>query len=452
MSQAPVAVKATQGRVLVVDDEEPVRVALGRTLRRLGYEMLEANHGEVGLQMVTTRDPDVIILDLRMPGMDGHTFMQRLQAAGHRSPPRVIVMSGQGNIEDVIKILRWGAVDYLRKPWNLTELMSAVTRALELKRQDQSVQNERSGRAGAGPNPGAAEPETADSKRRARFATLQTKLRQGEIVLPSIPAILEQLRTLVDDPRSSLDQIAEVVERDSRMAADLLRMANSAQFSHMPRATNAKTAVTRLGLKHVNNLARTIFLQGLCNVRSGPYRDLLASVWRRSVARGVSMRALCDLIDPSAGVDGDTAYLIGLMADVGASLLLWVTCERAGENLTSEDVSDTATALEMVRRSHEDVGKALVERWNFGKAIPGTVAQHHRETPPVTDTVWWNLFVLGDHLASKIVEQRDITTDLTISDITLDRCAAEFGIPRVVISQLAGDLRAEYESIEFGLD
>jgi len=452
MSQAPGPVKPAQGRVLVVDDEEPVRVALGRTLRRLGYEILEAHHGEVGLQMVSTHDPDVIILDLRMPGMDGHTFMQRLQMAGQPSAARVIVMSGQGNIDDVIKILRWGAVDYLRKPWNLTELMSAVTRALELKRQSQQGQQGLAAPGGAGPGINPGEPETPEAKRRARFAALQTKLRQGEIVLPSIPAILEQLRVLVEDPKSSLDQIADVVERDSRMAADLLRMANSAQFSHMPRATNAKTAVTRLGLKHVSNLARTIFLQGLCNVRSGPYRDLLAAVWRRSVARGVSMRALCDLIDPSAGVDGDTAYLIGLMADVGASLLLWVTCERSGDNLTSEDVSDTKAALEMVRRTHEDVGKALVERWNFGKAVPTTVAQHHREAPPVTDTVWWNLFVLGDHLASKIVEQRDITTDRTISEITLDRCAAEFGIPRVVLSQLAGDLRAEYESIEVGLD
>jgi len=442
MSQAPLPVKATQGRVLVVDDEEPVRVALGRTLRRLNYEILEANSGELGLQMVATRDPDVIILDLRMPGMDGHTFMQRLQVPGHASLPRVIVMSGQGNIDDVIKILRWGAVDYLRKPWNLTELMSAVTRALELRRQD---------RPKAAPTLAAVSPEPPDAKRRSRFAELQSKLRQGEIVLPSVPAILDQLRALVEDPRSSIDQIADVVERDSRMAADLLRMANSVQFTHMPRATNIKTAVTRLGLKHVSNLARTIFLQGLCNVGNGPYRELLASVWRRSVARGVSMRALCDLIDPSMGVDGDTAYLIGLMADVGASLLLWVTCERAGDSLTSEDVNDTKTALEMVRRTHEDVGKALVERWNFGKAVPSTVAQHHREVPPVTDTVWWSLFVLGDHLASKIVERPDITTDLTISEVTLDRCAAEFGIPRVVLNQLAGDIRAEYESIEVGL-
>lgn len=438
MSQAPVAVKDSQGRVLIVDDEEPVRVALGRTLRRLGYEVLEAHHGEVGLQTVATRDPDVIILDLRMPGMDGHTFMQRMQGMNLPSPGRVIVMSGQGNVDDLIKILRWGAVDFLRKPWNLTELMSAVTRAIELRRHDR-------------PAAPAADPDTADEKRRARFAALQTKLRQGEIVLPSIPAILDQLRALVEDPRSSIDQIADVVERDSRMAADLLRMANSAQFSHMPRATNARTAVTRLGLKHVSNLARTIFLQGLCNVRNGPFRDLLASVWRRSVARGVAMRALCDLIDPSVGVDGDTAYLIGLMADVGASLLLWVTCERAGDNLTSEDIGDTKAVLEMVRRAHEDVGKALVERWNFGKALPNTVAQHHREAPPVTDTAWWNLFVLGDHLAGKIVERPDVTTDRTIGEITLDRCAAEFGIPRVLMSQLAADLRAEYESIELCL-
>jgi HD-like signal output (HDOD) protein/CheY-like chemotaxis protein len=432
--------KASQGRVLVVDDEEPVRVALGRTLRRLGYEILEANHGEGGLATVAAHDPDIIILDLRMPGMDGHTFMQRLQAAGYRSLPRVIVMSGQGNIEDVIKILRWGAVDFLRKPWNLTELMSAVTRAIELKRQDRLPT--------AAPADPAAPTATPNEKRASRFTALQAKLRQGEIVLPTIPSLLDQLRTQIEDPKSSIDHIAETVERDSRMAADMLRMANSAQFSHMPRATNTKTAVTRLGLKHVGNLVRTIFLQGLCNVRTGPYRELLTVVWRRSVARGVSMRALCDLLDPSTGVDGDTAYLIGLMADVGATLLFWVISERASDNLTSEDVSDTATALEMVKRTHEEVGKAMVERWNLGKALPATVAQHHREVPPVCDAVWWNLFVLGDFLASKMVEEPDPTTDRKLSETTIDRCAAEFGIPRVVMNQLSLDLRAEYESIE----
>ena len=55
MSQAQVVVKPTQGRVLVVDDEEPVRVALGRTLRRLGYEILEAQHGEAGLATVAAQ-------------------------------------------------------------------------------------------------------------------------------------------------------------------------------------------------------------------------------------------------------------------------------------------------------------------------------------------------------------------------------------------------------------
>ena len=372
--------------------------------------------------------------------MDGHTFMQRLQAAGYRSPPRVIVMSGQGNIDDVIRILRWGAVDFLRKPWNLTELMSAVTRALELKRQERSAAPESDG-------PGA-EVATPEDKRRARFKDLQGKLRQGEIVLPAAPTVLEQVRTLVDNPKSSIDEIAETVERDSRMAADLLRMANSAQFSHMARATNTKAAVTRLGLKHVGNLVRTIFLQGFCNVRHGTYRNLLRIVWRRSVARGVSMRVLCDLLDASAGVDGDTAYLIGLMADVGATLLLWVVSEKAGDNLTTEDVSDTGAALEMVKRTHEEVGKALVERWSFGKAIPATVAQHHREVPPVTDALWWNLFILGDHLASKMVSDPDPTTDRALGEMMVERCAAEFGIPRAILNQLALDLRGEFESIE----
>ena len=437
--------RESQGRVLIVDDEEPIRVALGRTLRRLGFEVREATDAESGLAAVGTAKADIVLVDLRMPGTDGHTFLRRLQAAQHADPPSVIVMSGQGNMDDVIEVLRNGAVDYLRKPWSLTELMSATTRALEVRRKAQAAAPVG---GTASETPPVREP---DAKRSARFAELYVKLRQGEIVVPAIPSVLASLRQTVEDPRSSIEDIALIVERDSRIAADILRMANSPQFAHMGRATNAKAAVSRLGLRHVHNLAQTIFLQGFCKLKDGAFRQLITSVWRHSVARAVSMRGLCDLLDPgqsSKGLNGDTAYLVGLMADVGASLLLWVVSEKAGNTLTADDMHDTGTALEVVRRNHEDLGRILLERWNFEKIIPTIIAQHHRDVPPATNASWWSLFVLGDELATEFVAEKDPTT-LTVRDSSaVERCASDLGIPRVALDRLAAEVRAEYQAIQ----
>ncbi len=444
-SVAPV--HESQGRVLIVDDEEPIRIALGRALRRLGFEITCAADADAGLAAVAICNPEVIFLDLRMPGVDGHTFLRRLQAAGHASAPSVIVMSGRGNMDDVIEILRRGAVDYLRKPWNLTELMAAVTRGLELHRKPRELVPSPDDPSPPTPAPAHAKPSSSLD----RFALLQAKLRQGEIVLPAIPSVLMSLRSMVENPRSSIDDVALIVESDSRIAVDILRTANSAQYIHMPRATSAKAAVSRLGLRHVHNLVQTIFMQGFCNVGEGAYHDLLKSVWRRSVARAVAMRALCDLLEPrhiAKGLNGDTAYLVGLMADVGASLLLWIVSEKAQGTLTADDLRDTDVALQVMRRTHEDLGKAMLDRWSFDKLLSSVIAQHHRDTPPATDASWWCLFVLGDHLATALSGEADPTTVTPWAASVVERCAAEFGIPEAMMGRLAIELRGEYQVIQ----
>ena len=438
------AARVPQGRILVVDDEEPIRVALGRTLRRLGFEVSEASDAEGGLAAIAASKADVVFVDLRMPKIDGHGFLQRLGSSAESQRPPVIVMSGEGKMDDVIEVLRRGAVDYLRKPWSLTELMSATTRAMEIARRTLAVT------AGATPTVKPTTGGATDLKRSDRFAQVQIKLRQGEIVLPAIPSVLASLRQTVEDPRSSITDIAAIVERDSRIAVDILRVANTPQFAHLGRATNAKAAVTRLGLRHVHNLVQTIFLQGFCELRNEGIRRLLLSIWRRSVARAVAMRALCDLLDPaqgSKGLNGDTAYLIGLMGDVGASLLLWVISEKATGTLTADDVQDTGAALEVVRRNHEDLGRILLERWNFEKIVPIVVASHHRDAPPVANASWWSLFVLGDHLATTLVGEPDPTGSGERDDSAIERAMGDLGIPLLILERLGAEIAPEYEAI-----
>ncbi|HXU83724.1 MAG TPA: response regulator [Polyangia bacterium] len=114
--------------VLVIDDNEDVRILLEHQIRRLGHRVLQAADGQAGLDLAASARPDVILLDLFMPGIDGHAVMRLLTASG--SSAAVVVMSGEGAMGDVIEALRAGAVDYLRKPFSVTELASAVERGL----------------------------------------------------------------------------------------------------------------------------------------------------------------------------------------------------------------------------------------------------------------------------------------------------------------------------------
>lgn len=116
-------------KVLIIDDDPTVRSAIARQVRRQGHQVLLADDGNAGLVVAGQRDPDAIIVDLRMPGIDGHTFVRRLAATGARAG--VILLSGSATMDDVIDILRAGACDFLPKPWSLAELAVALERAFE---------------------------------------------------------------------------------------------------------------------------------------------------------------------------------------------------------------------------------------------------------------------------------------------------------------------------------
>lgn len=429
-------------RVLLIDDEADPRLALNRTLTRLGYAVFEAGDAAAGLLAIAEDTPDVIFLDLRMPGMDGLTFMRTLNSERPDDQPPVIVMSGHGNMDDVIEVLRSGAIDYIRKPWTLAEILSAVTRALEETRRRNEVRVERLA---------PAEPAIIiDRKRGERLLDLEARLRRGEITLPAVPAVLLTLRHQIEDPRSTMDDMARTIEGDPRLAADLLRLANNAHFSRMGRTTSVRDAIGRLGLTHVQNLLRTIFLEGL-SVAEGPYQVLLATVWRRSLARALAMRALCELLGPGQGLDADTAYIIGLMADIGSSLLFWIVSQEDHGSLTPEDLRDTASMLTLVRNTHEELGRALTELWKLDKVVSAVIANHHRAIPPTTNASWWALCVVANDLATSIVGEPDPTCAAAPEPHVVVRYATELTLPIALLHRLPRDLAVELAAVEESL-
>ena len=130
---------ADAATVLIVDDDPLVRATFVRILQRGGFQLREAEDGQQGLTEFRRERPDGVLLDLRMPGMDGLDVLSTIVAEAPETP--VVVASGAGTMRDAVEALRRGAWDFVTKPMYDPELLvRSLERAIEkahLKRQNQ---------------------------------------------------------------------------------------------------------------------------------------------------------------------------------------------------------------------------------------------------------------------------------------------------------------------------
>ncbi len=120
------------GRVLIVDDEEAIRFSLRGILEDEGMEVLEAATAEEGLTLADSGAPDLVFLDIWLPGMDGMDALRQLRA-NHPELP-VVMISGHGTIETAVEAIRDGAYDFIEKPLSLDKIVIVSGRAVEAAR------------------------------------------------------------------------------------------------------------------------------------------------------------------------------------------------------------------------------------------------------------------------------------------------------------------------------
>ncbi|HKF15300.1 MAG TPA: response regulator transcription factor [Gaiellaceae bacterium] len=122
-------------RVLVIDDEPAIRDAVAYALRSDGFEVDEADDGDVGLEQALTGEHDVVVLDLMLPGMAGTEVCRRLRAV---SAVPVIMLTARGAEVDRVLGLEIGADDYLTKPFSMPELIGRIRAILRRRELDRS--------------------------------------------------------------------------------------------------------------------------------------------------------------------------------------------------------------------------------------------------------------------------------------------------------------------------
>lgn len=115
---------SSRARILIVEDEPSILMALEDDLALEGYEVITAADGLSGLRKATEEEPDLVILDIMLPGMDGFDVCRRLRSKGRRTP--VLMLTARGQEVDTVLGLELGADDYMRKPFSPRELLARV--------------------------------------------------------------------------------------------------------------------------------------------------------------------------------------------------------------------------------------------------------------------------------------------------------------------------------------
>ena len=118
-------------RILLVDDETVFANNMSKLLNRRGYQVTAANSGDAALQALMNNSFDVMVLDLKMPGMDGVAVLHEMKKLGLFT--EVLVLTGHGSIDTALEAIQLGAYDYLTKPCEIAELVSKIEAALERK-------------------------------------------------------------------------------------------------------------------------------------------------------------------------------------------------------------------------------------------------------------------------------------------------------------------------------
>jgi two-component system, OmpR family, alkaline phosphatase synthesis response regulator PhoP len=125
-------------KILVIEDEPTLARLLSYNLSQEGYETKVVDHGSDGLQVALQQQFDLIVLDIMLPGMNGFEVLSKLRQKGNRTP--VIILTARNAEEEVVQGLKYGADDYITKPFGVAELLARVSAVLRRTVPDEALQ------------------------------------------------------------------------------------------------------------------------------------------------------------------------------------------------------------------------------------------------------------------------------------------------------------------------
>jgi len=338
---------ATVPSVLFVDDERPVLDGLRRRLKgqETCWRMLFAQSGGAALDIMAEQAVDVIVTDMKMPGMDGAALLDRVRTL-YPGAARII-LSGFAEREAIFRTLG-PAHQYFSKPCNTTTLVGAIERSLWVRSRLNS-------------------PDLL-------------ALVAGANCLPAMPHALSELFAHLQSPNGSAAEAARIIGRDIGLTTQLLKYTNSAYFCPRSSVSDVLSAVRLLGFDLLRSL---VVLAGVFESFRDANIDL--DVIKRLQDRSLMIGALARRIAGHEGLSPilvEQSHCAGMLAHVGFLMLFanWPDkVARLQRDLDGSGGEITSSERRIFNGGgHPELGGALLGLWGFSDPVVEAVLLHHR--------------------------------------------------------------------------
>lgn len=275
------------------------------------------------------------------------------------------------------------------------------------------------------------------------------KLVQGTVELPTMPEVLVRLNAVMDQEDASAADIAKVLQTDPAIAANLLRMVNSAYYGLRVRVSSIPLAVSVLGFATTRRLAlRAAVFNTFARRRERAQGFDPAGFWRHSVFTGVAARALAAVSSSFADMHPEDAYMAGLLHDIGKILLLekctarYVAALRRG---AQEGRPDSDAERAEFGFTHAEVGSVLALKWSLPEDLAAAIRYHHAPPHAFAHQSLACLVHVADQLAWRASLPSTVGTRTPAADPAA--CGA-IGLRSEVVEAMLPTLLAEFADAE----
>jgi len=354
----------TKKTILFVDDEPNILSGLRRMLYPLlkDWNMLFVEDGVKALEILEKSDVNVLVSDMRMPGMNGFELLQTVR----KRFPRIIrvMLTGQPDKDVYCEVMTISHY-FLWKPAKYEDLKGLFDsiRDLEVSLHDKKL----------------------------------IQLIGGINSLPSLPPLFDRLMELIESQETNTNQIAAVINEDIAMAAQILKLVNSAFFSLSRRIETIQEAVSYLGLDILRQLVLAQHLFAQCSAQERTTFKL-DELWQHSLCTATLAKAIAENGNV-CGTIGNSAYLAGLLHEIGKLILMRHLPEIYTEILQEvqqQGKSQVQAESERLGTNHAIIGGYLTSLWGLPHNITEAVSLHHDTHPsleiskmsPVLEAVW----------------------------------------------------------------
>jgi len=335
----------TKPSILFVDDEPNILSGLKRMFRALRQEMdfHFVESGQDALDLMAEHAVDIVVSDMRMPGMDGAALLSLVQ---EKFPHAIrIMLTGQADEESILRTV--GVVhQFIAKPSDPETLREVLERACALQNL---MKNE-------------------------QLKTLVSSLGK----LPSLPAVYAQLQRKLREPDCALADIGSIIEQDLAMTAKILQLVNSSFFGFFKSIDSPARAVNLLGLDTVKSLVLTV---GIFSELKPVDTKIFSgqALWEHSVAVAAFAKAITQA-ETDSKIMTENAFTAGFLHDIGKLLLFSSLQDKYIETIElaqRDNMTIHRAEQQMFNSTHGDVGGYLLGLWGLPGAVMETASFHH---------------------------------------------------------------------------